>query len=214
MQKVLVAGIGSETTVVNAFGDLDTENPRILGQGLSPTTVIDGDVGIGLRLAVVDLEKDIGPVGSLGEIPFYATSSLTTLCAVQEVNGQYILDAPGMQGVLQILNGRVLPTTSAIIQAARLIYEEVGNVLVLNVGSVSTDVYSVTLDTDNQKLNLKLEPVVQLTVEEDLGVFKNALALVKCIGENRIKEHHGQEWERLLKTRGLRHRRRLPLARS
>jgi len=106
-----------------------------------------------------------------------------------------------MQGVLQILNCRVLPTTSAIIQAARLIYEEVGNVLVLNVGSVSTDVYSVTLDTDNQKLNLKLEPVVQLTVEEDLGVFKNALALVKCIGENRIKEHHGQEWERLLKTR-------------
>ena len=48
--------------------------------------MIDGDVGIGLRLAVVDLEKDIGPVGSLGEIPFYATSSLTTLCAVQEVN--------------------------------------------------------------------------------------------------------------------------------
>lgn len=201
MQKVLVAEIGSETTVVNAFGDLDTENPRLLGQGLSPTTVLDGDVGIGLGLAVTNLEKDIGPVGSLGEIPFYATSSLPIRRAVQEVNEQYILDAPGLQKIMQIVTGKILPTPGAIMQAAQLIYEEVGDVLVLDVGSASTDVYSVTLGTDqHQKSNLKSEPLAQQTVEEDLGVFK-ALALVKLIGENRIKEHHGQEWEKLLKSR-------------
>lgn len=49
MQKVLVAEIGSQTTTVNAFGDFNAENPRLLGQGLSPTTVLDGDAGIGLR---------------------------------------------------------------------------------------------------------------------------------------------------------------------
>lgn len=202
MQKVLVAEIGSETTVLNAFGDLDTENPRLLGQGLSPTTVIDGDIRIGLRLAVTDLEKDIGPVGSLGEIPFYATISLPTRSDVKEVNGQSILDAPGMQEILQIVNGRILPTPGAIMQAAQLIYEEVGDVLVLHVGGASTDVYSVTLGTDkHQKSNLKSEPLAQRTVEEDLGVFINALTLVKLIGENRIKEHHGQEWEKLLKSR-------------
>ena len=40
MQKVLVAEIGGETKVVNAFGDFDTKNLRLLGQGLSPTTVL------------------------------------------------------------------------------------------------------------------------------------------------------------------------------
>lgn len=198
MQKILVAEIGSETTVVNAFGDLDTENPRLLGQGLSPTTVLSGDVGIGLRLAVTDLEKDIGPVGSLSEIPFYTTSSLPTRDAVQEVNGQYILDAPGMQGILRIIDGRILPTPGAIMQAAQLIYEEVGDVLVLDVGGASTDVYSVTLGTDKHQ---KSEPLAQRTVEEDLGVWINAFTLVKLIGENRIKEHHGQGWEKLLKSR-------------
>lgn len=201
MQKVLVAEIGSETTVVNAFGDLNTENPRLLGQGLSPTTVINGDVGIGLRLAVTDLEKDIGPIGSLGEIPFYATSSVPTRCAVQEVNGQYILD-PGMQEILQIVNGGILPTSGAIMQASQLIYEEVGDVLVLDVGGASTDVYSVTLGTDkHQKSSLTSEPLAQRTVEEDLGVSINALTLVKLIGENRVKEHHGQGWEKFLKSR-------------
>lgn len=202
MQKVLVAEIGSETTVVNAFSDLDTEDPRLLGQGLSPTTLIEGDVGIGLRLAVTDLEKDIGPVGSLGKIPFYATSSLPSRHAVQEVNGENILDALGMHGILQIVNGKILPVSGAIMQVAQLIYEEVGDVLVLHVGVASTDVYSVTSGTDKyQKSNLKSEPLAQRTVEEDLGVFVNALTLVKHIGENIIKEHHGQDWEKLLKSR-------------
>ena len=198
MQKVLVAEIGSETTVVNAFSDLDTENPRLIGQGLSSTTLLDGDIGVGLRLAVTDLEKNIGSIGSLEEIPFYTTSSLTTRHAVREVSGQYIPDAPGMQEILRMVNGRILPTTGAIMQAAQLIHEEVGDVLVLDVRGASTDVYSVALSIDkHQKLNL----MSQLTVEEDLGVFSNALVLVKLIGENRIVEHHGQGWGKKLNSK-------------
>jgi len=175
MQKVLVAEIGSETTVVNAFGDLSSENPLIIGQGISPTTVLNGDVGIGLKFAIRDLEKDIGPVGSLGEIPFYVTSSLHSQSTVREVNKAYI-------------NGGILPTPEAIMKAAQLIYEEVGDVLVIDVGGASTNVYSVTS-----------ELLAQRTVGEDLGVTINASSLVKLLGENKIKEHHGQEWEKLLK---------------
>lgn len=199
MQKVLVAEIGRETTVVNAFGDLDTENPLLLGQGLSPTTILEGDVGIGLSLAVIDLEKDIGPVGSLGEIPFYATSSVSTRHALQEVNGQYIFAVPGMQEILKIIKGRILPTSGAIMKAAQLIYEEVGDVLILDVGGASTAVYSVTIGTDKHQKSSEL--LAQRTVEEDLGVFINPLALVKHMGENKLKEHHGHDWERLLKSR-------------
>ena len=328
MKKVLVAEIGSTTTVVNAFGDLDTLNPRLLGQGLSPTTVLDGDVGIGLRRAVADLEKTIGPVGSLSDIPVYATSSAAgglkmtvhglvpdmtaraareaalgagavvryqtagelveedweeilrirpnimllaggvdhgdrrvvlenakklaawfsqvswripliyagnvtatagvqkalaqanldvrvvpnvypeidqlniepTRRAIQEVFEQHITEAPGMQGIRDIVNDRIMPTPGAVMQAAQLIYDEVGDVLVFDVGGATTDVHSVTLGAEeNQKLALGPEPLAKRTVEGDLGVYINAKILVELMGKEKILEHHGQNWSKYLK---------------
>ena len=52
---VLVAEIGSTTTVVNAFTDLESDNPVFWGQGQAPTSVLEGDVRIGLQGAVDDL---------------------------------------------------------------------------------------------------------------------------------------------------------------
>ncbi|TGE38764.1 hypothetical protein E4K67_04590 [Desulfosporosinus fructosivorans] len=204
MQKVLVAEIGSEMTVVNAFGDLDAENPLLLGQGISRTTLRNGDIGIGLRFAVTALEKNIGPVSSLGKIPFYATSSLSSQGAVQKGNVQYSPDSLGIHEIWHFVQDRILTTPGAITQAAQLIYEEVGDVLVIAVEGASTAVYSITSRNDihqKSKSNLKLEPIAYQTIEEDLGIFSNALTLVKLIGENNIKERHGQGWKKLLKLR-------------
>ena len=55
---VLVAEIGSTTTVVSAF-NMGAE-PSFLGQGMSPTTVDRGDVTLGLSAAVEDLARGIG----------------------------------------------------------------------------------------------------------------------------------------------------------
>lgn len=57
---VLVAEIGSTTTIVNAFDGLGGATPRFLGQGKSPTTVLDGDVCIGLQQAMDDLCAALG----------------------------------------------------------------------------------------------------------------------------------------------------------
>lgn len=54
---LLVAEIGSTTTVVNAFNGIDTDNPEFVGQGQAPTSVLMGDVTIGLHEAVDDLKK-------------------------------------------------------------------------------------------------------------------------------------------------------------
>ncbi|WP_337960850.1 glutamate mutase L [Caloramator sp. mosi_1] len=54
---VLVAEIGSTTTVVNAF---DLKKAEFIGQGQGPTTVLDGDVTIGLNMALEDLKTNIG----------------------------------------------------------------------------------------------------------------------------------------------------------
>ncbi len=55
---ILVAEIGSTTTVVNAFNIKDEIS--FLGSGQSPTTVYDGDVNIGLKNAVDDLCQKLG----------------------------------------------------------------------------------------------------------------------------------------------------------
>jgi uncharacterized protein (TIGR01319 family) len=58
--NVLVAEIGSTTTVVNAFADIHTDHPKFLGQGQAPTTVVEGDVNIGLQGAIDDLKSALG----------------------------------------------------------------------------------------------------------------------------------------------------------
>jgi hypothetical protein len=61
----LVAEIGSTTTMLTAFDGLsgwpETE-PRTLGQGVAPTSVAEGDVGMGVDAARADLESLLGPL--------------------------------------------------------------------------------------------------------------------------------------------------------
>ena len=57
---VLVAEIGSTTTVVNAFRGLDSDNPEFFAQGQAPTSVLEGDVRIGLNGAIEDLKRKAG----------------------------------------------------------------------------------------------------------------------------------------------------------
>ena len=61
----LVAEIGSTTTVLSAFdglADYPASTPHLLGQGFAPTSVAQGDVGIGVDAARAGLEAVIGPV--------------------------------------------------------------------------------------------------------------------------------------------------------
>lgn len=71
---VLVAEIGSTTTVVNAFKDIHTENPVFWAQGQAPTSVEEGDVRIGLKGAMDDLCRKMN-IDSLEYDEMLATSS-------------------------------------------------------------------------------------------------------------------------------------------
>jgi len=59
---VLIAEIGSTTTVVNAF-NLAQGGARFLGQGLSCTMTDPGDVTVALRAAIDDLSSNLGVDG-------------------------------------------------------------------------------------------------------------------------------------------------------
>ncbi len=56
---LLVAEIGSTTTVVNAFSGIETPCPRFVGQGQAPTSVLAGDVRVGLNEAIEDLRQTL-----------------------------------------------------------------------------------------------------------------------------------------------------------
>lgn len=70
---VVVAEIGSTTTIVNAFNNLDI-NPVFIGQGFAPTTVHLGDVNIGLNNALHNLKEKLN-VTSLNIKESFACSS-------------------------------------------------------------------------------------------------------------------------------------------
>ncbi len=57
--NVLVAEIGSTTTVVNAFNGIGSPCPTFVGQGQAPTSVLQGDVTIGLNGAIEDLRINL-----------------------------------------------------------------------------------------------------------------------------------------------------------
>jgi uncharacterized protein (TIGR01319 family) len=307
---VLVAEIGSTTTVVNAFTDIHTEHPLFFGQGQAPTTVLEGDVRIGLKQAMEDLiqQKQLDSLeyeemlatssaaGGLkmtvhglvydmtaraakeaalgaGAILHYITAGRlrrTDLKKIQDIepnlillaggvdygerdtaiyNGEmlatlpektpviyggnienqeemklifedrqlylvdnvypkidqlnvepcrkviqaafeeHIVHAPGMEQVRELVNGPIVPTPGAVMECTKLLYEVLGNVMVLDVGGATTDVHSVTEDSDEiSRILISPEPKAKRTVEGDLGVYVNRYKVIESIGEAKLRQ--------------------------
>ncbi len=266
---VLVAEIGSTTTVVNAFNGITSSVPVFLGQGQSPTTVLEGDVSMGLNKAIENLAEELGVSGIDYQV-LMATSSaagglkmtvhglvydmtakaakeaalgaganlhmvtagklrrtdlkkisdlkpniiliaggvdygeretaiynaehiaalpltvpvlyagnienqeeiklifeeagkadLLYLCenvypriddlnveptrkVIQNIFEKHITEAPGMQDIRQWVTGHIIPTPGAVMEAAKLLREALGDLLVIDVGGATTDIHSVT----------------------------------------------------------------------
>lgn len=310
---VLVAEIGSTTTVVNAFKDLDSDNPVFWAQGQAPTSVLDGDVRIGLQGAIDDLCRKMG-IDNLEYDEMLATSSAagglkmtvhglvfdmtakaakeaalgaggiihditvgklrrTDLARIKEINpnliliaggvdygerdtaiynaemirslglktpvvyagnienqdemklifdeesGQYlyivdnvypkidtlnvepcrkviqdafedhITHAPGMEHVRDMVNGPIIPTPGAVMECTKLLYDCIGDVMVIDVGGATTDIHAVTEDSDAVSRVLTApEPKAKRTVEGDLGVYVNKMKVIESIGEEKLRE--------------------------
>ena len=310
---VLVAEIGSTTTVVNAFKDLDTDNPVFWAQGQAPTSVLDGDVRIGLEGAIKDLCQKKG-IDSIEYDEMLATSSAagglkmtvhglvydmtakaakeaalgaggiihnitvgklrrSDLAKIKEIkpnliliaggvdygerdtaiynaemirslglntpvvyagnienqeemkyifdeeSGQYlylvdnvypkidtlnvepcrkviqdafednITKAPGMEHVRDMVNGPIIPTPGAVMECTKLLYDCLGDCMVIDVGGATTDVHAVTEDSDAvARILTAPEPKAKRTVEGDLGVFVNRMKVIESIGEEKMRQ--------------------------
>ncbi|MCC0685905.1 glutamate mutase L [Clostridioides sp. ZZV15-6383] len=309
---VLVAEIGSTTTVVNAFHNIDTDNPVFWGQGQAPTTVFEGgDVRNGLSGAIKDLANKLS-VDDIEYNDMFATSSAagglkmtvhglvydmtvkaakeaalgagavirqvtsgrikrTDLNKIKEINPNIILiaggvdygerdtaiynaemiasmnlgipvvyagnvenqeevrlifddtnyklyitenvypkidllnieptrkiiqgvfeehitKAPGMKYIKEMVNENITPTPGAVMEASKLLYKNIGDLLTIDVGGATTDVHSVTDGSDYiNKILVNPEPVAKRSVEGDLGVYVNMKNIVEVIGKENLQ---------------------------
>mgnify|MGYP000961118201 FL=1 len=309
---ILVAEIGSTTTVVNAFDGIHASCPKFIGQGQAPTSVQEGDVNIGLKGAIDDLKNNL-KLDSLEYKELIATSSAAgglrmtvhglvydmtvraakeaalgaganikyitagklrksdlrkiqeikpniiliaggvdygeretalhnseliaglnlnipviyagnienheeikeifkgckselyivenvypkidelniepTRKVIQSVFEKHIIHAPGMQKVREMVTGPIIPTPGAVMEASRLLYQDIGDLLTLDVGGATTDVHSVTEGSEEvSRMLLSPEPFAKRTVEGDLGVYVNMHNIVEMVGKEELSE--------------------------
>jgi len=113
---------------------------------------------------------------------------------IHDVFEKHIIHAPGMERVRTMVNGTIIPTPGAVMECARLLYEQVGDLVVLDVGGATTDIHSVTEGSEEiASIQLSPEPMAKRTVEGDLGVFVNARSMAKQIGMYTLEKEIGQD---------------------
>jgi hypothetical protein len=100
---------------------------------------------------------------------------------IQHVFSKHIIAAPGMEKVKDMVIGDVIPTPGAVLKSTELLYEEIGDVVTIDVGGATTDVHSVTEGASKfVKMMVAPEPTSKRTVEGDLGVYMNAAHIVEA----------------------------------
>lgn len=308
---VLVAEIGSTTTLVNAFNGIDSLTPIFLGQGSAPTSIAEGDVRVGLDSAIRNMKKELpGKPDEITWKSFLATSSaagglrmtvhglvfdMTVKAAkeaalgaganihqvtagkmrqsdidrmmsikpniimiaggvdygerntalenaelitnalntaslripviyagnienhdeiinifsnykgklvivenvypriddlnigpakkvIQQVFEDNIIHAPGMEHIRNMVDGPIVPTPGGVMLAAEILKEEIGDLLVIDVGGATTDIHSVTSGSEEiNRILISPEPHSKRTVEGDLGIYINKGNVLKFL---------------------------------
>ena len=103
---------------------------------------------------------------------------------IQKAFEKNIVRAPGMEKIKEMVDGPIMPTPGAVMEATKLIYDLMGDVVVFDVGGATTDVHSVT-EGSNEILDILVtpEPKAKRTVEGDLGVYINSDNVIELLDE-------------------------------
>ncbi len=100
---------------------------------------------------------------------------------IQEVFEEHITEAPGMAGIREMVDGRIVPTPGAVMDAAQLLREQFGDLAVIDVGGATTDIHAVCEDSDEfGRLLIAPEPLAKRSVEGDLGTFVSRRSVLEA----------------------------------
>ena len=132
-----------------------------------------------------------------------------------------IIQAKGLAQAAALLDGPLIPTPAAVMQAIRLLAEGcdgepgLGELMAVDVGGATTDVYSAADGRprrDDVIFQGLPEPYVKRTVEGDIGMRYSIYGIVEAVGPERLAELANLTRERVLQlAEGLhKHPDRLP----
>jgi len=117
---------------------------------------------------------------------------------IQQVFEEHIVTAPGMDRIRTMVDGPIMPTPGAVMEAAQLLWNTFGDLCVIDVGGATTDVHSVAKGSPEIQAILESpEPFAKRTVEGDLGIHVNAKHLVSLV-KDRIDADLGFASEEVL----------------
>ena len=103
---------------------------------------------------------------------------------------EHITHAPGMERIGEVVSGRILPTPGAVLIAAERLAEDVGDLVVVDVGGATTDVHSITDGSPEiAALMIEPQPHSKRTVEGDLGTYVSARHVVEMLAEQERPVH-------------------------
>lgn len=88
---------------------------------------------------------------------------------------KHITKAKGMAKIRESVKEHIMPTPGAVMEAAKLLKEQLDDLVVIDVGGATTDIHSVTSGSEEiARILINPEPEAKRTVEGDLGLFVNA----------------------------------------
>ncbi|MFA5635464.1 MAG: glutamate mutase L, partial [Anaerovoracaceae bacterium] len=118
---------------------------------------------------------------------------------IQDAFEDHIVQAPGMEHIRDMISGPIIPTPGAVMESAKLLYEHLGDLVVLDVGGATTDLHSVTEGSEEiSRILVSPEPKAKRTVEGDLGVYINMRNIVDSIGKENLTEELGLDIDRIM----------------
>lgn len=106
--------------------------------------------------------------------------------AIYETFEKNIIHAKGMQHIFSMVNGTIIPTPGAVMDATMLLDEIFDGVMTIDVGGATTDVHT---SCDPKPIYQKYsdgEPRIKRTVEGDLGVFVNRHMVLNTIRDDEV----------------------------
>ncbi|NLJ78259.1 MAG: DNA mismatch repair protein MutL [Tissierellia bacterium] len=106
---------------------------------------------------------------------------------IQGVFEKHIIHGPGMEKVRDMVTGTIMPTPGAVMASSELLYDDIGDLLTVDVGGATTDIHSVTEGSEEiSRILINPEPLAKRTVEGDLGVYVNMHNIVSMVGEEEL----------------------------
>lgn len=163
---------------------------KLASLGLSTPVVYAGNAAVRKAVQKIFQDASIEVMISANVFPDVDVLNIEPVRRlVHEVFNRHIIHAPGMARFGEYTRWGILPTPGAVLRAAELFADVLGDCLVCDVGGATTDVHSVTDGSLEWSARLtEPEPRAKRTVEGDLGVYVNARNIIEMQGDAQWQE--------------------------